>query len=86
MATLTVSKLGLVMHDYSITRLITNAMNSDRRWAADEAADTSVNTAFALGRLVELLAEKGLLDAADISTIAGEGCTLRIDGLHRGSE
>ena len=87
MATLTVvSYLGIVMRGYSITRFISNAMNSDSRRVAGRAAGTTANTAFALGRLVELLAEKGLLDAADISIIAGEGCTLRIDELHRESE
>ncbi len=86
MATLTVNYLGIVMHGYSITRFISNAMSSDCRGVTGRAAGTAVNTAFALGRLVELLAEKGLLDAADISTIAGLDSTLRIDKLHRESE
>jgi len=58
-------------YEEAVENYIGSALESSRGGAVEAAAQGVENIAYALGRLVELLMDKGILDLEDLDKIAG---------------
>lgn len=61
------------IHTYPVDAFVAASItNTDASGSAEDAQAMAVNAAGALGRLVDILAAKGLLDAKEVGDIASE--------------
>jgi len=72
MASVTVKSWSGLLRTEPVENYIEASTGSDREGMIESASEQADNVAYALGRLVDALVEKGLLCQTDIERIAGK--------------
>ena len=85
MASVMCKRLGYSPYNDTVEDYIAASIESDREGWVERISDQTDNVAYALGRLVDTLTEKGILCQADIECVAGRDAP-RITELRRNSD
>ena len=85
MADVACKRLGYSPYKDTVEDYIAASTEPDSEGAIERASDQADNVAYALGRLVDALAEKGILCQADIERVAGRDAP-KITELRRNSD
>lgn len=72
MALVTCERFDYSLYNDTVGGYIATSTESDREGMIERASEQADNIAYALGRLVDTLVDKGILCQADVEHIAGE--------------